>query len=292
MFSRLREPFGKAGLSVAIAALVMALVGGAYAASGPLASSSGHHKHKRGLKFVTKPEAVKIAKQFAGAGPAGPQGPAGSKGSDGSTGAPGPQGPQGVQGPKGDTGEAGMCSAEEPKCSLATGGLLTGVWSAAGAGLIQGSAGGTSVTGQVTRSFDFADISFPVRVAPAPTALWESAIAGIQVGYELKQEEVTLYGPRSFEEINEVAGNGEDPTPLIQEDSAAFREACPGNAGEPKAASGFLCIYTGAKHGAVTPPNTGFTEEAAEPASEYGITVPWEFSGAAAYARGTWAVAR
>lgn len=72
----IREPFGKAGLTVAILALVMALVGGAYAAGGLTKSQE---------KQVTK-----IAKKFAG-----------------KPGAPGANGTNGSPGAKGDTGAAG-----------------------------------------------------------------------------------------------------------------------------------------------------------------------------------------
>src|SRR3954465_12391905 len=71
-----REPFGKAGLTVAILALVFAIAGGARAAAG--------------LNGKEKIEVKKIAKQFAGKpGNAGPQGPAGPGGPAGPTGGPG-----------------------------------------------------------------------------------------------------------------------------------------------------------------------------------------------------------
>src|SRR3954453_22689625 len=58
-----KEPFGKAGLTVAILALVLAMVGGAWAAVG--------------LNGKQKKEVRKIAKTFAGKpGVAGQQGPA------------------------------------------------------------------------------------------------------------------------------------------------------------------------------------------------------------------------
>jgi hypothetical protein len=76
---RLKEPFGKAGLTVAIIALVMALVGGAYAAGGLTKSQE---------KQVTK-----IAKKYAGkTGPAGPAGPAGAAGPAGTNGTNGKNG--------------------------------------------------------------------------------------------------------------------------------------------------------------------------------------------------------
>lgn len=110
MFHRLREPFGKAGLVVAVVALVAALVGGAYAANGgsPLASSSAKSKKKK----ATAKKGPRGPRGLAGA--AGPQGPAGKdgaqgpKGDKGEVGPPGPQGPQGLQGPPGPQGQQGI----------------------------------------------------------------------------------------------------------------------------------------------------------------------------------------
>jgi hypothetical protein len=79
---RLREPFGKAGLTVAICALVMALVGGAYAAGGLTKSQE---------KQVTK-----IAKKYAGK--PGAPGTPGAAGTNGKDGAPGQDGAPGSDG--------------------------------------------------------------------------------------------------------------------------------------------------------------------------------------------------
>jgi hypothetical protein len=80
--SKLKEPFGKAGLTLAIVALVMAMVGGAYAAGA--------------LTGKQKKEVEKIAKKYAGK-----PGAPGANGTNGSNGAPG------EKGAKGDTGNAG-----------------------------------------------------------------------------------------------------------------------------------------------------------------------------------------
>lgn len=95
---RLKEPFGKAGLTVAILALVLAMVGGAWAAAG--------------LSGKQKTEVTKIAKKYAGApgpaGPAGAQGAPGVNGSNGKDGAPGSAGPEGPPGPLLETLESGQ----------------------------------------------------------------------------------------------------------------------------------------------------------------------------------------
>jgi hypothetical protein len=82
----IREPFGTAGLILACVALIAALSGGAYAASG-------------GLNGKQKKEVEKIAKKYAGkpgaTGPAGPAGAAGKNGTDGTNGTNGAAGGNG-----------------------------------------------------------------------------------------------------------------------------------------------------------------------------------------------------
>jgi hypothetical protein len=85
----IREPFGTAGLILACVALIAALSGGAYAASG-------------GLTAKQKKEVKKIAKQFAGQpGAPGAPGPAGSPGAKGDKGDPGAPGANGTNGTNG-----------------------------------------------------------------------------------------------------------------------------------------------------------------------------------------------
>jgi hypothetical protein len=83
MLERLRDQIGTAGLIVAVVALVAALGGGAYAATG---GGTDQGKAK------------------ASASKKGPRGPRGPKGPAGPAGAPGPAGPAGA---KGDNGAAG-----------------------------------------------------------------------------------------------------------------------------------------------------------------------------------------
>lgn len=90
MFSMLKQRLGIPGV-LAVIALVLAMVGGAYAAAGFTKAQE---------KFI-----VKTAKKFAGkpgaAGPQGPQGLPGAPGANGKDGAPGPEGPKGPEGPEG-----------------------------------------------------------------------------------------------------------------------------------------------------------------------------------------------
>jgi hypothetical protein len=81
----IREPFGTAGLIVAMIALVAALGGSALAAKGALTGKQ-------------KKEVEKIAKKVSKPGPAGPQGSAGPSGKDGANGTNGTNGSPGTAG--------------------------------------------------------------------------------------------------------------------------------------------------------------------------------------------------
>jgi hypothetical protein len=91
MMQRIHQKLGTAGFIISIVALVAALGGGAYAASG-------------GLNGKQKKEVEKIAKSVSKSGKAGPAGPTGAAGPAGTTGA---KGDAGAAGAKGETGSAG-----------------------------------------------------------------------------------------------------------------------------------------------------------------------------------------
>jgi Collagen triple helix repeat (20 copies) len=268
LISRIHSKLGTAGFIVAIVALVAALGGGAYAAM-------------PGLNSKQKKEVKKIAGKLVPAGPAGAPGAPGApgaKGDAGAAGANGTNGTNGTNGAPGAPGEAGMCSEENPDCSLAAGGLLTGVWAVSGG----------------TGDFSLAAISFPVRVSPAPTALLEDELGETwRLGYQLKDGTTTLYGPYPCIEGcgGEGAGEQEDPEAALTESAEAFEEVCEGDADEPKADSGFLCIYTRDGAGTRSGPLGGLAQAKAEAANEFGVTVPWAMEAPNAYQRGSWAVA-
>jgi hypothetical protein len=115
MFSLLRNRFGIPGV-IAVVALVFAMMGGAYAASG-------------GLSAKQKKEVKSIAKQFAGKpGAKGDTGAAGAKGDSGAAGAKGDSGAQGERGepgPRGERGEAGETGFTE---TLPSGETETGTY--------------------------------------------------------------------------------------------------------------------------------------------------------------------
>jgi hypothetical protein len=111
MISKIHQKLGTAGFIISIVALVAALGGGAYAASG-------------GLTGKQKKEVEKIAKKYAGkpgaVGATGPSGPAGAKGDAGAAGATGTNGTNGTNGNQGSPWTAGGV--------LPAGSTESGVW--------------------------------------------------------------------------------------------------------------------------------------------------------------------
>jgi hypothetical protein len=160
------EPFGKAGLTVAILALVLATTGAAFAAAG--------------LNSKQKKEVTKIAKKFAGKpGTNGTNGTNGEKGPTGNTGPAGAPGESvtlaaagsckeggtkltvggvskevcnGEKGTKGPPGPEGVCSTAN--CILPKGAVETGVWG-----------GGPPPSSPIGAGLFFIPISFPVPLA-------------------------------------------------------------------------------------------------------------------------------
>jgi Collagen triple helix repeat (20 copies) len=173
----IREPFGTAGLIVAMIALVAALGGTALAAAK--------------LNSTQKKEVEKIAKKYAGksgatgpAGAAGATGPAGKEGAEGLAGKNGKDGSEGKEGKEGSPWTAGG--------TLPAGAAETGTW------------GYGPLVAEVTALKLRVPISFTIPLA-AP----------------LDEQHVQFIGP-------EETGTG----------------GCEGGTfEEPKAKSGFLCVY-------------------------------------------------
>ncbi len=162
MFKRLKEPFGKAGLIVALVALVFAMVGGAYAATGGSGNSNATasaKKHKK--KKSKKPQRGK-------------QGKPGKNGAPGAPGAAGPTGPAGAQGPKGDTGAQGPEGPEGPEGEP---------WAAGGTLPPEATLTGTYAT-SLTNDFlpegetKEDSVSFGIQVSPAPTFVFVPGVGG------------------------------------------------------------------------------------------------------------------
>jgi hypothetical protein len=225
MVSMLRNRLGMPG-AMAVIALVLAMIGGAYAASG-------------GLTAKQKKEVKKIARGFQGTGPIGPQGPAGGNGKDGAAGAQGLQGPTGDTGAKGATGDTGAKGATGD----------TGAKGATGDTGLQGDPGetgftetlppGETETGVVTGYIEYEEGGFAESFIPISFP--------IPLAEELPEEPTN--GSAQVKPVGYDGTNG----------IGTEHEQCPGKAEEPKAKQGFLCVY-------LTFQTTTFLPEVSSPA--------------------------
>jgi hypothetical protein len=257
----IREPFGKAGLTVAICALVLAMVGGAYAAGGLTKSQE---------KQVTK-----IAKKYAGkngaTGPAGPQGPAGTNGKDGSNGSNGANG-QSVTSKELKKGEGGCVEggAEFTSASgkaSACNGKPGSPWTA----------GGTLPKG-ATEKGAWAVDGMPVNIFSS----FEGQMESISFGIPLRSAPTPhIIGP------GEGAGEG-------NENPAIVSGECTGTAVDPGAAEGQFCIFreqsldNNVKAAITIEPGAGTAAQAGPTGAV--LLVFAENSAAKVQSLGTWAV--
>lgn len=226
MFSRIHGKLGTAGLIVAVVALVAALSGGAYAASGLNGKEKKEVKKiaqnstKGSIKNESKKWSKKFSKRFAIPGPAGPQGPQGLPGAvglPGATGLPGAPGLPGADGQPGKDGEDGATGPTGPDGEDGEDGA-TGPTGPAGPEGVCSSAGCVLPSG-VTETGAFSMLG-PEFGGP------ENAI--IPVSFPIPLPEVLDEAHVVIMDSGEGGGAG----------------CTGGTAANPKADPGFLCIYT------------------------------------------------
>jgi hypothetical protein len=208
------------GLTVAVIALVFALVGGAFAAGG-------------GLTGKQKKEVTKIAKKYAGkTGPAGPQGSPGAKGDKGDTGS---QGPQGKQGEKGEDGEKGtsVVSNAEPT----------------GTGNCEGRGGSKFVAGASTTFACNGKEGSPWTAGgtlpPGATETGSWVASGSKAQTEAELQNGGLYTPISFPVPLAGEGISEDHVKYVE---GLVPDECKPDTGfvsarKPYADPGYLCVF-------------------------------------------------
>jgi hypothetical protein len=219
MVLKLRKHFTYANVMLTLA-LVFAMTGGAYAANKYLITS-------------TKQISPKVLKALAGkpgargpAGTQGPAGPAGPAGAKGETGPGGKEGPAGKEGPSGVSVTAKEVKTSETTCgkqggsSFTTGSTTT--LACNGKEGKQGepwTAGGTLPKGKTEKG-----------VWSAP--IIENTYAKAKVGYGSISFVIPLATAPKIDFIAEGEAGKEDAA------------ECSGTPEEPKAAEGFLCVYT------------------------------------------------
>lgn len=272
-------------------ALVFAMAGGAFAASGghKHANSSRSGKHKSSYVITsTKQVSPKVLKQLKGArGPAGPEGKAGA------VGAAGPAGPAG-KGEKGDPGSPGApgksvvtSTASGSECKQG-GAKLEVEGSGTAHHVCNGSpwAPNSELPEGATETGTFAASGVASTIA-ASTALPASISFPIQLAAALPAERVHLIGA------------GETSNPAITSGE------CSGTVTAPGAASGNLCIFMAENSPLIdfngTPPKLAFGHtwvdrgaELEEGASRTGALLLFHPEAGheteSIYAVGTWAV--
>lgn len=301
MLNRIRNQIGTAGLIVAVVALVVALSGGAYAATNATDSGKRNHKKakknkKKKSKGVSVKQVRKIAKQeakkFANSNP-GPVGPVGLPG------APGPKGDKGDKGDDGDNGSNGTNGTSAvatpytgAECEGASGESGIEVTSAGAPQYVCNGAEGTFDPNGFTQTgfygvVDSAYVEGPIDLGPGSMAEGESANLPISFPISLEAEPGFVFVPGEKTVVGGAYGSDE-------------AEGCPGVVGGvPQAEEGTLCVYGfAARYGgfanfesaAVTALNPS-TEGGDEGVSQSGAILELNCAGlGGCYARGLWAV--
>jgi hypothetical protein len=216
MFNRIHQKLGTAGFIISIVALVAALGGGAYAASG-------------GLTGKQKKEVEKIAKKYAGKpGAAGATGPAGTAGAKGDAGVAGSNGTNG-------TGTNGKSVAVTPisagtagACEETGGALIKQEGASSGVEVCDGEAGQTGFT------------------AALPSGKTETGAWSVLIQANAEEAEEETFLPISFNiPLEEPIAEAE----VHKTGDTGFATSCPGTAATPEAEPGNLCLYVAQKAG-------------------------------------------
>jgi hypothetical protein len=247
MLQRFRDRVGTAGLIVAVVALVAALGGGAYAASGGLTG-----KQKKEVAKIAQKEAKKFAGKNGAPGPEGKQGPAG------------PTGPAGGKGDKGDRGEKGEAGAPgAPGTPGAPGESVEAFPSAGGAGEPCEGVGGAvyEVGGNATEICNGEPgVLHPGETLPkgaTETGVWSfngSASDAVPGAEHADLASISFAIPLAAKLFEAEVHYVTTPTP--------GQPPCPGTAVNPQASEGQLCVYQSNLEKAhfseiVQPPGTG-----------------------------------
>jgi hypothetical protein len=256
MLSRLHSKLGTAGFIISIVALVAALGGGAYAASG-------------GLSGKQKKEVEKIAKKSAG-----------KPGANGAAGATGPAGPAGAPGAKGADGAAGTSGAGVTTKTIAPG--------------VKCPAGGTEITSASGTTFacngEEGEPGTTGFAAQLPSGETETGSWSIGKFTEEQEKSFTqTYAPISFPfPLQDVTGY------LFEYVKAGgpVTANCKGTSETPTAEPGYLCIYEAVGEGVTFNGSTRSpgSEAEEEAPGKTGAVLLFSIPKKGGFAYGTWAV--
>jgi hypothetical protein len=270
MISSIHRKLGTAGFIISIVALVAALGGGAYAASG-------------GLSGKQKKEVEKIAKKYAGKpGATGATGPAGAKGDTGAAGAKGDTGAKGETGAPGSNGvgtpgaagksvEARTIATGEPtQCEEEGGAEYEVEDSGTAAEICNGKEGS------------------PWTVGGLPEGATETGVWTFNGSEASATEGVPdLYAPISFSVPLREAIHDQTKIHFVGESGGG---ECTGTDSNPTAPPGQLCIYRVELEGAVYKRIFDMTGANPNWTSVNGAVMVFEDLEDHAYGYGSWAV--
>lgn len=281
-FPRLRKRLAtnSPGLTVGVIAMLIALTGGAFAASGALSP-----KQKKEVKAIVKAEVKKFP------GPAGPAGPAGPQGLTGAAGAAGAKGDQGAEGKKGADGAPGKDGKSVEVTPIATGNAFECEKNGGALVKEEGALSGIEVcTGEKGEKGEKGEPwtlngTLPPGATEAGTWAFngtETDTSGIRV-------------PISFSVKFPFVIEPEHVHFGLAEEGGAFTAetgACPAKSSfNPKAAPGELCIYKSLEEGLVNATFDGVFKQNTnvEGATPSGALLKFTPTGVA-YGAGSWAV--
>jgi hypothetical protein len=296
MFQRVRKHLTPSTF-IALIALVFALTGGAFAATG--GGSGGSHG------TLTASAAKAKAKTKAGPrGPAGPKGATGATGATGPAGATGPGGPQGPQGPAGSSGTNGT-NGEPGKNGESVTSKEKATGKITGSKCEEGGSEFTAAEGKKSYACNGEKgvIHPGETLAPdaSETGAWTAGVviegttlpAGDLLVVPVASFTIPLEKPLGEHEVHyinpageEVLGGGSTVQPPLAD--------CPGKAEKPEATPGNLCVYAGREESVtsnselISKPGTRGLQSGASTSGALEAFLVAGGSGQEAY--GTWAV--
>jgi hypothetical protein len=305
----IREPFGKAGLTVAICALVLAMVGGAYAAGA--------------LSGKQKKEVEKIAKKFAGkpgatgaAGANGTNGTNGKDGAPGTAGIPGTPGKNGTDGEDGEPGEPGEPGANGKSVLHGTGAPSAGTGNEGefyldtatdelyGPKVGTNWGSGTKLKGEKGEDGSPWTLGGTLPASTEPgcpcteTGTWgfpkvaKDVAASGTITVPVASFTIPLAAPLGAGQVHYINQAGKEINNEAEEVDPSIAGACLGSAASPSAEPGNLCIYVASENVVLTAPfyiqPPGGGGEGAGTAGAVQTFIVTE--GALSTAQGTWAV--
>ncbi len=247
MFRAIRRHLTPSTL-MAFVALVFALTGGAFAATGGAGGGGGVGGSGGGGGGGSSAGTVAAASKVKSKGKAGPRGPAGPRGAvgpAGPVGAAGPAGPAGAQGPQGSQGPAGSNGSNgEPGAPGAS------VASKAFAGTREKcKEGGSEFTVGSTHTYACngeKGVIHPGETLPAgasETGEW-STIYTASAAKQPMTSAISFPIPLSAAPEAHYIGANEELAGQENESPAIKEKKCGGNFEAPEAASGNLCVFS------------------------------------------------